>query len=649
MSDENRKHVMDMIAGLDRLKPLAQAPRRVLVVDDEAEICNVIRDMAGTVGVSTSTAHNTSEAMALLERESFGLLVVDLRLPGDHGLKLLGFVRQQPRHRACPALIISGHYGHADLIKVQASIRNCLAFCKPLEMADFLAVLGTVLPAPAPSSADEAPALPANLRLVGNRDLAFRLEVDTNEQVARLVACPASESSLNSQAALTAALRAAGVCSGIDPAAIGQAFQRAERDLAMGETIVIARGSPAVPGRAGEIRLAVDVTGRASYDAADAGQDAVVDYRTATHVTVVQPGDLLAEVLPPTEGTPGVDLAGKPIPAKAGKRVLVTAGDGVRADETSGEFFATVHGRPTLLGGTLRVDPVYEVRGDVDFSTGNIDFQGHVVVRGGVKDDFRVTCNSAEIHGTVGAAAIETSGDLQIWGGVSGHERATIRARGSAQIKYVNQAEVTVFGDLTVDREIVNARTWCQGKVRAGQILGGECLALLGVEARILGSELGVPTTVEAGTNFEVRQIDLALERVEGGIDQVLKPVQALLGDRAAFLRLPAGTQATHREGFVRFQALKKQHDSLSADRNMLLSLQTYQPVKEVVVRKELFQDVSVQTEHCRRLFKTSLRGPLRLVEDMARGEMRPVEVAGKGASAGAASGDDLAEISHGS
>ena len=54
-------------------------------------------------------------------------------------------------------------------------------------------------------------------------------------------------------------------------------------------------------------------------------------------------------------------------------------------------MYAAIDGLFTLTGGeTINVFPIYEVNGDVDYHTGNIDFVGTVVIRGNVLTGFRI-------------------------------------------------------------------------------------------------------------------------------------------------------------------------------------------------------------------------------------------------------------------
>ncbi|MBU1070086.1 sigma-54 dependent transcriptional regulator [Myxococcota bacterium] len=67
---------------------------RLLLVDDEAAILDSLRRLLERDGYVVSTARSAEEALGILQRETFDLLVTDLRLPHLSGLELLRLVRR---------------------------------------------------------------------------------------------------------------------------------------------------------------------------------------------------------------------------------------------------------------------------------------------------------------------------------------------------------------------------------------------------------------------------------------------------------------------------------------------------------------------------------------------------------------------------
>lgn len=453
---------------------------------------------------------------------------------------------------------------------------------------------------------------------------AFQVDVNHDELEASLVVVKTQPGTHSNPDSIVEQLREESVLAGIDREAIKNAVSRLPTFKEPGERIVVARGRSARNGKPGHIDFKIDTSGKATYKADDDSAAAgSVDYRNATKIVQVKPGDLLAEVVPPTPGESGVNLAGKEIQPKPGKAVVLRAGEGVEADEAERYYKATIEGRPVFSLGTISVSPICVIDGDVDYSSGNVDFNGHVEVSGAVQDDFRITSASANIGGTVGACEIKCSGDLAIGGGINGREKARIEVGGNADIKYINQAEVIVHGNLTVQREIINSTIWCMGKVTAGTIVGGECLALGGIDASILGSELGVSTTIEPGANFEVRKIDNHLATIAGHIEKTIKPVRLFFGERGKYKALPQEKRDEYDKAYEQFAKLKDAYIKLLNERQKKLTDTGRQPVKRVDVRKLVYPDVFVRTDLCMKQYSKPLTGPLSLVEDVEGGTLR--------------------------
>jgi heterodisulfide reductase subunit A2 len=65
----------------------------VLVVDDEAIVRESIRDWLKDSGYQVSVAESGEEALKLIEKQNFGVMILDLRLPGMDGIAVLKKVK----------------------------------------------------------------------------------------------------------------------------------------------------------------------------------------------------------------------------------------------------------------------------------------------------------------------------------------------------------------------------------------------------------------------------------------------------------------------------------------------------------------------------------------------------------------------------
>ena len=73
------------------MKPL----KKVLLVDDDEDICDEIAEALRDEGYAVRISHNGLQAMELIQREPFDTIVLDLKIPGMTGLQILKRIKEQ--------------------------------------------------------------------------------------------------------------------------------------------------------------------------------------------------------------------------------------------------------------------------------------------------------------------------------------------------------------------------------------------------------------------------------------------------------------------------------------------------------------------------------------------------------------------------
>ena len=263
---------------------------------------------------------------------------------------------------------------------------------------------------------------------------------------------------------------------------------------------VLAQGETPVPPKDGILTWTLDFFGAGFGVDEKTGS---VDYRQRDKNRVVEKGQLLARLAHPEEGQPGCDVFGNSIPTRSPKKDPICAGSNVRVEEKSDArcFFADIDGRIRFTGGTLAVDDVYTIHGDVCMGTGHINHPGALVVEGDVLAGFKVHAEgNIEIRGIVEPADIQAGGDLIVHGGITGAEGQSIKVWGSVEAKYILDADIEAGGDIVVKSEIIHSTLKTRGAVvmPAGRLIGGEVSALGGVVVGQAGSDAHVPTLIVA-------------------------------------------------------------------------------------------------------------------------------------------------------
>ena len=80
--------------------------KHVLIVDDEADIRELLVLTLGRMGVEAEAVSSVKEASAALERQAFDLCLTDMRLPDGDGLELLKHISEN--HGNTPVAVITG-------------------------------------------------------------------------------------------------------------------------------------------------------------------------------------------------------------------------------------------------------------------------------------------------------------------------------------------------------------------------------------------------------------------------------------------------------------------------------------------------------------------------------------------------------------
>jgi len=85
---------------------------KVLLVDDEQEFVETLADRLAIRDLQTSTAHNGQEALSAVEKDEPDVIVLDLKMPGLHGIDVLRRLKQA--YPNVEVIILTGHGSQKD-------------------------------------------------------------------------------------------------------------------------------------------------------------------------------------------------------------------------------------------------------------------------------------------------------------------------------------------------------------------------------------------------------------------------------------------------------------------------------------------------------------------------------------------------------
>lgn len=90
---------------------------RVLLVDDEEEFVKTLSERLQMRDVDSKTAFNGEQAMEYVSNEEPDVIVLDLKMPGIHGLEVLKWIKEF--HPAVQVIVLTGHGSESDEGKAQ--------------------------------------------------------------------------------------------------------------------------------------------------------------------------------------------------------------------------------------------------------------------------------------------------------------------------------------------------------------------------------------------------------------------------------------------------------------------------------------------------------------------------------------------------
>ncbi len=395
------------------------------------------------------------------------------------------------------------------------------------------------------------------------------------------------------------ALKSAGVIQGLLEPELARVFAQS----LFGQEALVARGQPPVDGQDGKIEFLFDT--RPEYQAKE-DQDGRIDYREISFLVKASKGQELCRRIPPTEGRPGASVSGKPLAQRPSRDTRLPIGPNTEPSPTDPDLLlSTADGCVTVNSGKLvEVKRKLEIKGDVDFNTGNIDFNGSLQIGGDVKSGFKVkVTGDLEVGGCVEDAEVEAGGSILVKKGLTGHGKGTIRTGGDLTIKYVQGQNIICGGSLILGGELMHAHARVNGDVTAtsskGAIIGGVLQVKGSVDATQLGTVSYTHTEVMVGCDFtlqeRLRQLDEELGKILENADKVKRALYQL-----SRLRLQLGGQLPAEQQAL-FQRLQdtgsyypKYQQELTAEREGIEQQIAAHKEVHVTVRKSLHPGVKV-------------------------------------------------------
>ena len=231
----------------------------------------------------------------------------------------------------------------------------------------------------------------------------------------------------------------------------------------------------------------------------EAKEDGNVDHYELNLINRVSEGDWLGDRTEPTEGRSGKTVKGSVLlPVKGKDLPLFYDKNTIREEYHEGitTLYSRINGAVHYDGDRISISNHLEIAGNVDFKTGNINFDGYLTVKGTIDDSFSITASKdIEILSDYGVGGVKditsNDGSIYIKGGIAGNNKATIYSNKNIYTKFVSDTNIVCEGSAHIGFYCLNSNIKAKEVIldsSRGQIIGGNIQAEYRIVASIIGS-----------------------------------------------------------------------------------------------------------------------------------------------------------------
>ncbi len=105
--------------------------KKILVADDDESIRYLFKEFLQTKGFEVKEAENGFEALMVLSEENFDLMILDIKMPGKHGLEVLEKLRE--KHKELPVVVCTAYKNLKEDVEIIGG-ENTYFLPKPIDL-----------------------------------------------------------------------------------------------------------------------------------------------------------------------------------------------------------------------------------------------------------------------------------------------------------------------------------------------------------------------------------------------------------------------------------------------------------------------------------------------------------------------------------
>ena len=344
------------------------------------------------------------------------------------------------------------------------------------------------------------------------------------------------------------------------------------------------------------------------------GERARVDYYNQVSYVAVEADDHVATMIPATPGEQGHDVRGNVLPTTPGNELTSRIDDTI-ALGADGKLIAKNDGVLRYHDNEVLVSPSLIVDDYVDFGSGNVEFDGDVEIKRGVRDKFVVRATgNIEVGGLIEAAVIEAGGDFNARTGMAAKDTGHIRIEGNLTAKYLECVHGVVKKDVEVRRGILHCYIDVCGDlhIERGAIQGGRIRITGAAFVGDLGSPSGEETLIVLGYAPSIQAhlavVDQYLEECERECEQTGGQLRMLQSAGAGHI---SSQQAEMAELACALSMLQSRVTRIEQKKQSLLDHLDRIRKIDLTVEKAIHPGTTIVLDGVSRTFDEPIKGPL--------------------------------------
>ncbi len=118
---------------------------RILIVDDDRELAQSLKEILLDEGFSVDTACNGREGVRLQNANPYNVIITDIVMPEEDGLEVIMWVKKNHPNTKLIAISGGGYFDSRDYLLMAKELGASIVLCKPFEVNSLIAGVKRIL------------------------------------------------------------------------------------------------------------------------------------------------------------------------------------------------------------------------------------------------------------------------------------------------------------------------------------------------------------------------------------------------------------------------------------------------------------------------------------------------------------------------